>query len=112
MADTRLVNQSEAYNCPKPFSYLTEFWGLSYCQFMAKEEKVITFEMSVKELESLVSELEKGETSLESQLKSFEKGVSLARQCMKQLEEVEKRVEILVKNSEGKLTSTPFTETP
>lgn len=71
-------------------------------------EKPASFETSLKELEKIVSELEKGELPLESQLKSFEKGVTLSRECMKRLEEVERRVETLMGNAEGKLSTAPF----
>ena len=67
-----------------------------------------TFETSLKDLEKIVGQLEKGDLSLEDQLKAFEKGVSLSRDCMKRLEEVEKRVEQLVQNAEGKLSTTTF----
>ena len=73
------------------------------------------FETSLKELEKIVAELEKGEQPLEDQLKSFEKGVSLSRECMKRLEEVEKRVELLIQNADGKISASPFdaaNETP
>lgn len=72
------------------------------------ETQPVSFETSMKELEKIVSELERGDQPLESQLKSFERGVALSRECMKQLEEVEKRVELLVASSEGKLSTTPF----
>ncbi|NBX68330.1 MAG: exodeoxyribonuclease VII small subunit [Proteobacteria bacterium] len=77
-----------------------------------KESKIKPFETSLKELEKIVGELEKGDSSLEAQLKSFEKGVALSRDCMKQLEEVEKRVELLMRDSENQLKSSPYTEKP
>ena len=67
-----------------------------------------SFEISLKDLEKIVSELEKGDLPLEAQLKSFEKGVSLSRECMKRLEEVERRVELLVQNVDGKITAAEF----
>jgi exodeoxyribonuclease VII small subunit len=79
---------------------------------MKKEDQPQSFETTLKELEKIVSELEKGESPLESQLKSFEKGVALSRECLKRLEEVEKRVELLTRNSQNSLGTTPFTENP
>ncbi len=67
-----------------------------------------SFEVSLKELEKIVSELEKGDLPLENQLKAFEKGVALSRECMKRLEEVEKRVETLMVTPEGKISTAPF----
>lgn len=68
------------------------------------------FETSLKELEKIVADLEKAEIPLEEQLKVFEKGVALSRECMKRLDEVERKVEILIQNSEGKLSPQPFQE--
>lgn len=67
-----------------------------------------SFETSLKELEKTITELEQGDLPLETQLKAFERGVSLSRDCMKRLEEVEKRVEILMEKSDGSLASAPF----
>lgn len=80
--------------------------------FMETNKKTDSFESSLKDLEKIVGELERGESPLETQLKSFEKGIALSRDCLKQLEEVEKRVELLTRDSENKLITTPFTETP
>ncbi|MBI4402547.1 MAG: exodeoxyribonuclease VII small subunit [Deltaproteobacteria bacterium] len=75
---------------------------------MENKPSEISFETSLKELEKIVAELEKGELALESQLKSFERGVALSRECLKKLEEIEKRVETLVQQPDGKLTPVPF----
>lgn len=66
-----------------------------------------SFEGSLKELEQIIQELEKGERPLDLQLKAFERGVALSRACLAQLEAVEKKVEILVQG-EGKLQTVPF----
>ncbi len=68
----------------------------------------ISFETALKDLEKTIGELEKGDLPLEAQLKSFEQGVALSRDCMKRLEEVEKRVELLVEKPDGSLSSAPF----
>jgi len=74
----------------------------------AVQDNPLSFESSLKELERLVAELEKNDVSLENQLKAFEKGVALSRECMKRLEEVERRVEVLMQSSDGKISSSPF----
>ncbi|MBM4317184.1 MAG: exodeoxyribonuclease VII small subunit [Deltaproteobacteria bacterium] len=79
---------------------------------MKKEAQAPSFERTLKELEKIVNELEKGETPLEAQLKSFEKGIALSRECLTRLEEVEKRVELLTRNPQSSLGTTPFTEKP
>jgi exodeoxyribonuclease VII small subunit len=60
-----------------------------------KKATTPTFEEALKELESLVETLEKGDQSLEESLKSFERGVSLTRLCQEALKEAEQKVQIL-----------------
>ena len=57
--------------------------------------KPLHFEKSIEELETLVSQLEKGELSLEESLKQFEQGINLARQCQTILQQAEQKVEQL-----------------
>ncbi len=71
---------------------------------MAKER----FEDALNKLEKIVSQLEKGDISLEESLKLFEEGIRLSRLCNQKLEEAEKRVEILLKGEDGTLKAQPF----
>jgi exodeoxyribonuclease VII small subunit len=68
-----------------------------------KEAADRKFESALEELEQVVEELESGELSLEDSLSAFEKGVGLVRFCNQKLTEVEKKIEMLVKDKEGKL---------
>ena len=61
------------------------------------------FEVAQEELEQVVEQLESGDLSLEDSLAAFEKGVGLVKYCNQKLSEVEKRVEFLLKDKEGKL---------
>lgn len=61
------------------------------------------FESALEELEQVVEQLESAELSLEDSLSAFEKGIGLVRFCNQKLNEVEKKIEILVKDKEGKL---------
>lgn len=54
------------------------------------------FEKSIKELEEIVNKLETGETSLSESLELFEKGIGLAKECNKMLDEAEKKVSVLI----------------
>lgn len=56
------------------------------------------FEKSITDLEQIVSQLEKGELSLEESLKKYEKGIQLTKICEKALAEAEQKVETLSKN--------------
>jgi exodeoxyribonuclease VII small subunit len=57
------------------------------------------FETALKELETLVDTMEKGELSLEDSLSHFERGVQLSRTCQQALKDAEQKVDILMKKS-------------
>ena len=63
--------------------------------------KISDFEKSLKELETIVERMEKGEQTLEASLKDFERGNVLAAACRASLEEAEQRIEKLVDKSGG-----------
>ena len=73
-----------------------------------KDQPNKKFETALEELEQVVEQLESGDLSLEDSLAAFEKGVGLVKFCNQKLTEVEKRVELLVKDKEGKLQLKPF----
>ncbi len=68
------------------------------------------FEDAMKRLEGIVGELEGGEMPLEESLKAFEEGMKLLTFCSNKLDEVEKRVSILIKESDGRYAKRPFDE--
>jgi exodeoxyribonuclease VII small subunit len=67
-----------------------------------------SFEESLKKLEAVVDQLEKGDLSLEDSLKLFEEGVGLSAACKKELEAAEGKVQILIKQRDGSLKADPF----
>ncbi len=67
---------------------------------MAKKKKR-TFEQALERLEEIAEKLERGEMPLEEALKSYEEGVKAYRHCSQLLKEVEKKIEILVREGEG-----------
>ena len=66
------------------------------------------FERSLARLEEVVRKLESPQLSLDEAMKLFEEGVGLSRECQKQLEEAEGKVEILLKKADGKMAAEPF----
>ena len=70
---------------------------------MAKSTKlkIADFEKALKELESIVDRMERGEQSLEASLKDFERGNALAEACRASLNDAEQRIEKLVEKSGG-----------
>lgn len=61
------------------------------------------FEERLNELEGIVENLEGSDLPLEDALALFEKGVGLVRELGKQLDEVERRLELLVRDESGDL---------
>ncbi|GAG66432.1 MAG: exodeoxyribonuclease VII small subunit [Actinomycetota bacterium] len=68
------------------------------------------FDEVLKELEEIVSTLEKGDLNLEESLKKFEKGIKLSTHCLKKLNEAEKKIEILVEKMGGESEVVPYEE--
>lgn len=66
-----------------------------------------SFEEALAELEELVESLEQGDLSLEESLKSFERGVALARTCQEALTRAEQKVTMLSSTDSG-AEPTPF----
>ena len=67
-----------------------------------------TFENSLKKLEAIVDQLEKGDLALEESLKLFEQGVGLSTACKAELDAAEGKVQMLVKQRDGSLKPEPF----
>jgi len=68
----------------------------------------MTFEEAINKIEEIISKLEAGETPLEESLKLFEEGMNLIKFCQKKLDEVEQKIEMLVKNERDEFETRPF----
>lgn len=71
-----------------------------------KEDK--SFEEMMQDLEQIAKELESGNLSLDESVKKFEEGMELSKECSKILESAEKKISILVKNSDNQMTEEEF----
>ena len=58
------------------------------------------FEDAMKELEAMVQKMERGDLRLEESLQVFERGIALAQQCRKSLENAELKVQNLLERSD------------
>ncbi len=67
-----------------------------------------TFEENVKQLETIVAQLERGDLPLEDSIKLFEEGMGLSSACKDQLETAEGKVQILMRQRDGSLAPEPF----
>jgi exodeoxyribonuclease VII small subunit len=68
----------------------------------------LTFEQALKRLEEIVEALETEDLNLDKSLQFFEEGVHLSRHCNQQLQAAEKRIDILLRQTDGTLTPEPF----
>ena len=55
----------------------------------------LSFEEAMKQLQSLVSDLESGNAPLDKSLELFERGVSLVKHCNEKLDKAEQKVKFL-----------------
>lgn len=70
-----------------------------------KKTETTGFESKLERLDQIVKKMEQGELALEESLKLFEEGVGLSRDCQKELDAAEQKIEILL-NSETLQTET------
>lgn len=64
-----------------------------------KEEA--NFEETIKKLEQIANELERGDLNLDESVAKFEQGMKLSKMCNDILENAEKRISILIKKDDG-----------
>jgi exodeoxyribonuclease VII small subunit len=67
-----------------------------------------TFEMAMKQLEQIVQDLETGDMPLEKAIKKFEEGIKISKYCSEKLDESEKRITLLMRDSDGNASEIPF----
>jgi exodeoxyribonuclease VII small subunit len=63
--------------------------------------KDMSFERALKELETIVSRLERGDVELEESIAIYERGEALRDHCDRLLKQAEARVEKLTFNADG-----------
>jgi exodeoxyribonuclease VII small subunit len=67
-----------------------------------------TFETALKQLETIVKEMESGDLPLEQALKKYETGIAKVRYCMEILESTEKKIIQLTRNLDGSVSESNF----
>jgi exodeoxyribonuclease VII small subunit len=75
-------------------------------------EQSRTFESSLEALEQIVRQLEDGDLPLEKSLELFEQGIRLSRECQERLSQAERRIEILLRDNQGRPVAAAFKEPP
>jgi exodeoxyribonuclease VII small subunit len=76
------------------------------------QEQGRTFEASLEALEQIVRQLEDGDLPLDKSLELFEQGIRLSRECQERLSQAERRIEILLRDNQGRPVASPFKEPP
>jgi exodeoxyribonuclease VII small subunit len=74
----------------------------------SNEPQTRSFETSLQALEEIVHKLEQGDLPLEESLGMFEQGIRLVRECQERLNEAERRIEVLLRDQQGRPTVAPF----
>lgn len=74
------------------------------------QEQGRTFETSLEALEQIVRQLESGDLPLEKSLELFEQGIRLSRECQERLSQAERRIEILLRDNQGRPVVSAFSE--
>ena len=75
---------------------------------MAARRSSNEFEKSFQQLEKIVQRLEAEELPLDESLQLFEEGIRLSRFCHQRLEEVEKKIELILADAKGQPVVEPF----
>lgn len=70
----------------------------------------IKFEDALKRLEKIVSDLEKGDLSLDEALKKYQEGIELSRICTQRLDNAKKKIDVLTKTRKGEFQLKPLSE--
>jgi exodeoxyribonuclease VII small subunit len=74
------------------------------------DEQPKSFEASLEALEEIVQSLEGGDLPLEKSLELFEEGIRLSRQCQERLSQAERRIEVLLRDNQGRPVVSAFEE--
>jgi len=80
---------------------------------MAKTDKTpadiakMNFEDALKELESIVTQLEQGKVELEKSIEIYERGTQLKAHCEAMLKDAQARIEKIVVATDGSVKSEP-----
>ena len=69
--------------------------------------KTISFEENLEKLKEIVEGLESGDLPLKESLEKFQNGVGIIKQCYKELETAELKIETIIKK-DGKIITEPL----
>ena len=67
----------------------------------------MSFEDAMRELEKVVSDLERGDVPLEQSIALYERGAQLKQRCQTKLKEAEEKVALITQDGDGSLGLKP-----
>ncbi|MGI6563551.1 MAG: exodeoxyribonuclease VII small subunit [Clostridia bacterium] len=67
-----------------------------------------SFEENMQELDQIVKNIESGKLNLEDMLKEFSKGMKLSKYLLKMLDDIDKKIEMIVENNQNEIKLTDF----
>ncbi len=70
------------------------------------DPKTLSFEAALKELESIVDQLERGDVELEKSIAIYERGEALRNRCDELLKSAEMKIEKIKTGRDGQATGT------
>jgi exodeoxyribonuclease VII small subunit len=76
-------------------------------QRAAGGEAEVPFEQALAKLEEAVADLESGELGIDEALAKYEDGITQLRRCQQILKRAEQKVELLLRDAGGELTTAP-----
>lgn len=68
----------------------------------------LSFEDALGELESIIRNLESGQTPLEQSISAYERGIELKNHCEKKLNDARARIEKISVGKDGKVKTQPL----
>jgi len=74
---------------------------------LPKDIAGLSFEDALKELETIVQQLEQGKTKLDEAITAYERGALLKRHCEQKLAEAKMKVEKISFSADGSVTTQP-----
>jgi len=69
------------------------------------EDETPGYEEAYSQVEELVRELESGELTLKESIQKYEQAVKAMNRCYELLDEAQKKIEMLTRDAEGRITS-------
>lgn len=73
-----------------------------------KEAVSPNFEKAMDRLESIVEQMESGKLPLEELIQRYDEGMKLVKVCQEQLASAEQKIEIILRDSSGKIAVKDF----